>query len=266
MAEFETRFERLELKFLIDEIEAERIRRQLLPYCEIDPHSTPALDGGSSVGDYQISSLYLDSPGLAFHRAKERGDSHRIKLRVRWYSQSSPAALELKSRHAEVIDKTRAAVDRRHVEDVTLGLVRPEEGDANVHVFLNEFSRIVAESGAGPTLTVRYRREAWESVVDDYARVTFDRRIQVRRTDDWRLSLEGGDWCHFDDHWRTSHLTTPVVLEIKCRSAVPIWVIDLIRQNSLCRTSFSKYSIGIQLTERMLGHPAGYSRSAKVMQ
>ena len=85
-------FERLELKYLIDEVVADRIRRQISGVCSADRHSTPGRRAGSN--GYVINSLYLDSPGLAFHEAKERGDPERVKLRVRTYSADSIATLD----------------------------------------------------------------------------------------------------------------------------------------------------------------------------
>jgi hypothetical protein len=265
---FESRFQRLELKFLIDEPRADLIRRQIEPYCAIDPHSLdhPRRDDGH-IG-YRISSLYLDTPSLAFHHAKERGDADRVKLRVRTYSPTSPATLEVKRRHSDVIDKIRAVVDRGRVERSIDGLLGDfDDVDEHTQAFLHKLGLMVATSGATPTLTVQYDREAYASVVDHYARVTFDRRIRARRTDIWDLSPpEDENWCLFDDFWNTNHVTYPVVMEIKCRQAVPLWLIELIKRNNLSRISFSKYSIGISLTGERLGHRQNYYRSAKVMR
>ncbi len=254
MPEFQARFERLELKYLIDELTAERIRAGIEPYCVPDHHSgESAVDRPGRAG-YTIHSLYLDTPALAFHQAKVRGDPDRIKLRVRTYSDTSPATLEIKRRHSEVIDKTRAVVDRRFVEEATNGLLPPSAVGESQARFLRDFAHTAARSGAGPTLSVVYEREAYESLVDVYSRITFDRHIRVRRTSDWDLSPGDDDWVSFDDYWRTDHPTLPVVLEIKCEtSSVPFWAIDLIRRNELLQASFSKYSIGISLTQWRCG-------------
>jgi hypothetical protein len=264
MAGFESRFERLELKYLIDEIAATRIRRDLSPYCEIDPHSQRVASGASTQIGYRISSLYLDTPSLAFHRAKERGDAERVKLRVRTYEGSGHATLEIKRRHADVIRKTRAQVARGELREAAAGSC--PAADPESQRILREFGRVAASSGAAPTLTVRYRREAWISVVDPYARVTMDRGIRARRTPSWDLDPDERDWSAFDAHWRTDHRTDPVVLEIKCQTLVPGWIEELICRNELGRTSFSKYSIGINLTRQREGQLAGYSRSTKVLQ
>jgi hypothetical protein len=265
MSSFESRFERLELKYLIDEATALQIQRALEPVCRPDSHNPSPGPIGARRG-YEITSLYLDSPGLAFHHAKERGDPHRLKLRVRGYGESPVAVLECKRRVADVIDKTRVTVDRRDAERAALGGIdlgpeAPETGR-----FLTSFASLVARYGAEPTLLVRYEREAYASEVDHYARITFDRRIEARRTRDWDLASPSHDWCRFDDYWRREEAHRSVVLEIKCHACIPWWVTDLIRSHALKRQSFSKYSIGIHLTERERGADIQLRRSSRWMQ
>ncbi len=61
---------------------------------------------------------------------------------------------------------------------------------------------------------------------------------------------------------RTGHPTLPAVLELKCEiGAVPFWLLDVIRENELPQTSFSKYSIGIALTQWCHGGEIAPSRS-----
>ncbi len=262
MSSFESRFERLELKYLIDEATAEEVRRDVEPFCVPDSHNP---DAGGPRG-YPVSSLYLDSPALAFYHAKERGDAERLKLRVRTYGSSPQAVLERKRRVANVIDKTRAAVDRKDAERASLGLIDlgPEHLEATL--FLSDFASLVARSGAEPTLLVRYEREAFAGDVDHYARVTFDRRIEARRSGTWDLDPLAGRWTRFDEHWHREDEHRRVVLELKCQSIVPGWLTDLIRKHALQQQSFSKYSIGIHLTGVEQGYDLLARRSARWMR
>jgi SPX domain protein involved in polyphosphate accumulation len=265
MSSFETRFERLELKYLIDEATAERVRRDIAPFCKPDPHNQAAA-GGSATAGYAVSSLYLDSPNLAFYRAKERGDAERLKLRLRTYGHSPFAVLELKRRIADVIDKTRATVDRKDAARVAQGWVDSPPESPEVRHFFSDFALAVARSGALPTLHLRYEREAYASVVDHYARVTFDRRIEAQRTSSWNLDPGAVGWSHFDRHWRRQEHERTVVLELKCQSSIPWWVTDLVRAHALDRQSFSKYSVGIYLTSVRDGADLSATRSARWMQ
>jgi SPX domain protein involved in polyphosphate accumulation len=267
MSSFESRFERMELKYLIDEITAERVRRDVEPYCAPDSHN-PATDRIRSGGPrgYQISSLYLDSPGLAFFYAKERGDADRMKLRVRGYGGSPHAVLERKRRVADVIDKTRVTVDRKDVELASMGLVDLGPDNLEASHFLSQFASMVACSGAEPTLLLRYEREAYASDVDHYARVTFDRNIEAQRSRSWDLDPQGGRWTRFDEYWRREDDSRRIVLELKCQSCIPWWLTDLIRKHALKLQSFSKYSIGIHLTGLERGANLVARRSARRMR
>jgi SPX domain protein involved in polyphosphate accumulation len=253
------------LKYLIDEAAAERIRRDLQPFCRSDTHN-PIRRHGSDPRGYDVTSLYLDTPGLAFYHAKERGDAERTKLRVRTYGDHPFAVLECKRRVADVIDKTRASVDRKDVHQASLGLVDPGPDHLELRRFHEDFALQVARSGAAPVLLLRYEREAFVSEVDHYARVTFDRCIEAGRTDAWSFDEPAAGYTRFDAHWLREEAQRNVVLELKCQSSIPWWMTDLIRSHALKRQSLSKYSIGIHLTGLGLGEDRIARRSARWMQ
>lgn len=265
MAGFESRFERLECKYLIDEHKVDQVRRDLEPYCNPDPFNVPSGMAGVLPG-YPVSSLYLDSPGLAFHEAKQRGDPERLKLRVRTYENSDFAVLEIKRRVADVVEKERARIDRGPVRDIALGRVVPLDAPPETRVFLNRFARLANRHVVQPSLQLRYHREAYLSSVDQYARVTFDRQIVAHRTTDWSLDADTDHWCLFDDWWRPEFKERPVLLELKCHAKMPGWMVELTKRNGLERVSFSKYSVGIYVTGRRMGQDLMKRRSAKAMR
>ena len=259
MSSFEKRLERLEFKYLVDEATAERVRRDIEPFCRPDVHN-PA------TGGYGISSLYLDSPGLAMHWAKERGDPDRMKLRIRSYAGSTIRVVERKHRFSEVVDKSRAIVSREEGELAAHGGV-PQVDSYEEQRFLDEFAMNVASFGAEPTLHVRYEREAYASLVDSYARVTFDRNISAQRVYEGSLNPEPGGWYEYADHWLREEADRTIVLELKCQtSSIPWWITELVQSNGLQRTSFSKYSVGIYITGSVMGAFNQGRRSARMMQ
>ena len=269
MAVFEARFERLELKYLIDEYTADRIRHDIVPFCQPDPHNfghNARSVGGNPRGSlgYGISSLYLDSPGLALFNAKERGDSKRLKLRIRSYRGSQIAVLELKRKISDIIDKTRASVDRAQVKRIATGRL-PAASDPELDRFLTNFALTSMKVGAQPTLHVRYDREAYSSEVDTYARVTFDRRVEVQRARDWDRAPDPDGWYAFDQYRRPELRDKNVILELKCQSFVPWWITNLIRSHALKRQSISKYGVGIYLTGRLNWETSLSSRSARAL-
>jgi len=267
MTRLETKFQRLERKYLVDEVTADRIRRDIEPWCVPDAHN-PECSGRRRRPDqlgYEIGTLYLDSPGLAFYNANMRGDADRLKLRVRTYSRFSPALLEVKRRFSEVIDKTRVAVDRMRVADAVRGVSAPIDDGPESRRCLEEFGRLSAHAGAEPTLHLRYEREAYASSVDHYARVCFDRRICAQRVDEWALAPQPSGYREFDQFWRPDVANCCVVLELKCETAVPHWMTSLVRCHGLSRVSFSKYAIGIHVTGRFDGSRRRALRDARVM-
>ena len=260
MEPFETRCERLELKYLIHEPTAARVRAAIHPYCRPDAHSA-----ASGARGYTIRSLYLDTPDLAFHRAKERGDPERFKLRIRSYEAGEKRFLELKRRSSDVIEKTRVCVRSDRLRDAAHGLEKLERESAPARRFLDDYARRVMSTCAGPTLLVRYQREAYTSEVDRYARVTFDRNLQFQRVAGWTLDGERG-WTDLDSHLAAEAPRPLVVLEIKCEVVVPWWVCDVIRRNDLKRASVSKYSLGIYLSQRLDGASMGQERARGVLR
>ena len=238
---------RFELKYLISEEQVPRIRETLLAYCEPDVHNH--METG-----YSVRSLYLDTPTLAFHKAKMRDDADRFKLRIRTYADTGGAHLEIKRKTKEVITKKRATVPQDMVIEAVSGGAQlgPEGQWPN----LSDFSRLAALTGAEPITIVDYHREAYVSTVNEYARVTFDRRLRYQHARSFDLRGDPRAWIALDTYWRFDGLRSPVVLELKCENQVPYWLADLIRGFNLRLQGFSKYSYSI-LAEQRLDHGLG---------
>ena len=267
MEAYQHQLERLELKYLIDSRAAARIRRAVEPYCRADAHQ-PGSDEPDPPGSpgYRVESLYLDTPSLAFHRAKERGDPERLKVRIRRYGSRGRPFLEIKRRSADVIEKTRLAVEHGELRDCAHGCAKLQEETPEARRFLDRYARLVLSSGAGPTLLVRYDREAYTSEVDGYGRVTLDRNVAFQRTDTWTLEGEPDAWLQLESSLAPGVPRPLVVLEIKCQVAVPAWVVDVIRRHELKRDSVSKYSLGIYLTLRRDAIACGQERARGVLR
>ena len=266
-APFETRLERLELKYLVDEPTAARVRRAILPYCRPDAHNARPMGAGRAASrGYPVLSLYLDTPGLAFHRAKERGDPERMKLRIRRYRGQDGFYLEQKLRSADVVQKTRALVAGGGLRDSAQGQAKLHRDTPDARRFVEHFGCLVLSTGAEPTLRVRYAREAYESEVDAYARVTFDRDVEFQRTAEWELDGDPRGWFDLESSLAAGAPRPLVILEVKCATSIPAWLHDVIRSCDLRRDSVSKYSLGIYLTRRLDGAPWGSERSRGVFR
>jgi hypothetical protein len=228
--------DRYELKYLISESQVEAVRRAIQPYCVLDPHSERQPDH-----QYGIQSLYLDTPNLDLYRISRERRAQRWKARIRRYDDSERVFFEIKNKDHSLIKKQRARV--------------PSDGwaerihrvpDADVSPAERYFLERVERYNLVPTLMVRYLREAWISTVDSYARVTFDRRIVCQPYQDWSLEVDDVSWLALDSS--RSMLTIPcgVVLELKCLTAVPRWLSNVVHSVGLARASYSKYCKGVE--------------------
>jgi hypothetical protein len=229
-------FERLELKYLIDEVTAVAIRRAIVPHCD------PDLFNGTVGRGYSIRSLYLDSPGLYCFRAKERGDHDRFKLRARVYDPHGQVHLEIKRKRGDVVWKERAAIPRERWAEAAQGWRTPPTKSPRA---LERFARLLTSLGAEPRMMVDYEREAYASHHDSYARVTFDRHVMAAATSEWDLSLPPSQLLPVKTA-NTLDMAYAVVLELKCEQLMPGWLLDVIHGFELNRVGFSKYNTAMR--------------------
>ncbi len=248
-AALQTHFERREFKFLIDEARVARVREMIRPFCELDPFAASQPDH-----KYSIESIYFDTPNLALFRANELEMSERYKLRIRTYPdvKDSPAFFEVKRRCNDVIVKDRGKAPADWVRAVEEpGWFPGDSGDGTLSPAAEAFLSRLRGKGCRPVCTVDYRREAWASTIDDYARVTFDGEIRCQAVKSAHFGSRPGSWTGVD-HAHPSWAVTRsmMVLELKFTRAVPSWMVNIVRSLELTRASFSKYGrsvIGLSL-------------------
>ncbi len=182
-ARFDIQLDRHEGKYIVPAPLVPNIRRYIEPFCEPDPH------GSGSPPEYLITTIQLDSPDLALHRAKELEAVNRFKLRVRTYGKpgSSPIFLEVKRKIRGTIVKSRTSIpfDAWSAELLFNPRLNLTFKSPNEEVGFLEFARLTRQIGAQPIVLVRYTRESYFSVNDRYARVSFDRKLLYQPTDSW---------------------------------------------------------------------------------
>ncbi len=241
--------ERYEMKYRIPRHLVAPIREAVKGVCELDP--------AARTGRYRISSLYLDTPSRRLYFETRNRVPHRFKLRVRRYDHG-PAFLEVKHRQKDVVRKTRLGLpfeawpaalhDLRAVDKLDL----PPGERRKLEDFVGRCLRLQAE----PVAVVRYEREAWVTTIEDYGRVTFDFRLNAAPPVGWTLPIDDNQaaWRPCDDPTRYALNESGVVLELKCTTAVPYWMTDLVRRFDLRRAGFSKYASALESVE-----PRGFS-------
>ncbi|MEK7355053.1 MAG: polyphosphate polymerase domain-containing protein [Bdellovibrionota bacterium] len=230
--------ERYELKYLVSMSMVSAISDYIAPFCEMDHYSQQAPDSF-----YKINSLYLDSPQLHFLRQKEAGAPNRFSMRVRSYGDvpKAPYFFETKYKTREFVKKRRGKVDIENwqglFQDHTLVEGLEPASQKNASHFLD----IAHIYNASPVILAQYRRLAFLSTIDDYARVTFDRDLRYQSTTEYNVVPDEKLLVHYDTPEVFDEPQCNVVLELKCERKVPEWIVALIRRFDLTRGTFSKY-------------------------
>lgn len=244
--------ERFEQKYIVHPSLVPKIREFIKPFCVPDPN------GKGAVPEYLVTTLQLDTPTMDLALAKERKSFARFKLRIRTYGTKPehPVFFELKRKVNNVIIKSRAKM--------TLGeyYSGPFEGSIVMNPnsapmlktpkdnnnFL-EYCRIVHRLQARPKMLIRYVRESYFGANDDYARVTFDRRVSYRPTRDWRLPVEddGVLWRPMDTQTGLNRPFAGYIFELKAMKDSPRWMLELVERFNLNTTGFCKYATAWRL-------------------
>ncbi len=227
---------RHELKYAIPEDRVAAIREAIRPWCTLDRHCA-----ASAERSYVIQTLYLDTARRDLYRRSRDGRPNSAKVRVRTYGEDgrSPVFLEVKRKEHGLVVKTRARTDGGWAERLRAptAAAGPEE---------LAFRDAVARLALQPVLRMRYEREAWFSEVDEYARVTFDRRITCRPWSRWDLGGGTGPGLALDGAAELQGVARAVVLELKCTADVPRWMTALVGRLGLVRGGYSKYCTGVE--------------------
>jgi len=234
---------RREYKYLVTEDLVERIRRFLRGICVVDEHAA------RSGGRYVIDTLYLDTPALDAYRATVEDAGDRQKLRIRTYPSAGPGGpvfFEVKRRVGESILKTRGsfAGDWVRLLERTDHAILAEIAAKNRRAFDN-FLCHYRYRAMLPTVLVRYEREPYASVIDDYARVTFDRSLAFQRATDLTLEPAHACWTYVDDAASQRGLSpqrSAVLLELKFTNLVPDWMRRMVHSLDIQRLAFCKYT------------------------
>ena len=226
--------QRFEAKYLISERQALAVRNYITPYTTTDPHA-----GGGD--DYLVSSLYLDTPGLAMYWSSVRGEKNRFKLRIREYGagDATPLFFEIKRRVNDVVIKDRARVHRECARSI-VALEPIHEGmlvapDPRQTRNLRQFQFYMETAKASPRVVVRYRREAHLDRQGSPTRITMDRDLQFMPAQNFAPER----WSQRERWQAIVHV--PVILEIKFSDAMPPWVRRLIQHFELQKGPGRKY-------------------------
>jgi SPX domain protein involved in polyphosphate accumulation len=232
--------QRYELKYMVPESVALRVRDYVQSFLEID-------EFGATLPNfsYPVHSLYLDSHKLTIYRNTINGDKNRYKLRLRYYEDrpDAPVFFEIKRRMNNIILKQRGGVRREAVESILGGQFPAPSAliskDPRQYAAIQNFCHLMMAQQAVPKAHIFYMREAWISPHDNSVRVTMDRTVLADPEPTARLTVTMD---------RPILLFKPfVILELKFTNRFPDWFRDLVRTFDSMQCGAAKYAEGVML-------------------
>ncbi len=236
--------ERHELKYLIPYSYVEPITAFIAPYCSLDHYSSLADNHF-----YVVNSLYFDTRGLEFLKQRMNGKDSRFNMRVRAYADGdkAPYFMEIKHKIGSIVKKYRATATDSEWPQILQDPTFQISSDTSIAERANKelFLRLAESYAIEPKILTQYKRRAFFSTVDNYARVTMDIDMKYRMED--QLNMMPGRMCNYDNEnvYATNQFNqeeTSVVLELKSNiGEIPMWMLDLVTHFELTQSGFSKY-------------------------
>ncbi len=221
-------FNRYEIKFLLNTVQYEKMRKGIEGRTIPDSYNV----NGKT---YTICNIYYDTADSRLIRESLSKPKYKEKLRLRSYgvpNAGSPVFLEIKRKFDQNVNKRRTQIGINAAGRlVTRGIVPIYQPYMNKQV-IEELKYFVSIYELVPKVYIAYDRLAYVGAEDKTLRITFDKSIRTRREE---LSLEYGD--------SGSPLLEETVrlMEVKCSGAIPMWLTELLSENKIFKTSFSKY-------------------------
>lgn len=214
-------FMRYELKYIINKSQKEKILKAMGPYMALDKY-----------GRTVIRNIYYDTDNYRLARRSIENPVYKEKLRVRSYAKASPDSpvfVEIKKKYQSVVYKRRVSLTEKEAMKWLAGKIQnPKKNQISNEI---EYFRDYYQT-LHPVAFLSYAREAYYSKDGSDFRVTFDDSIICRQED---LSLES-------DVWGIPILPTgKVLMELKCSGGIPLWMVNVMSEEHIYKTSFSKY-------------------------
>lgn len=213
-------FKRYEIKYLLTVEQFDRVRSGMDEYMR-----------GDKYGQSDICNLYCDTPDFVLARRSIERPVYKEKLRIRSYGVAKPDSeifVEIKKKYESIVYKRRIVTDERGA--LALFDHAPPAPTTQIGREIDYFIKLY--DGIAPVMFISYRREAFYGRHDKDFRMTFDRDI-LWRTDG--LDLGGGIYG-------TRVLAENMVLmEVKTAEAIPLWLVKILSDEKVYKTSFSKY-------------------------
>ncbi len=219
--EYINTFKRYEIKYILTTTQKEIILRALSPFMKLDQYKKTT-----------IRNIYFDTDNFRLIRRSIEKPIYKEKLRLRSYSQVSADAdifVELKKKYNSVVYKRRLILTEQDVMyafNTNTPLPINSQIGSEIEYFRQYYKNLK------PQVFLFYDREAYYSIDETDLRITFDDNI-CYRTDKLSLCESPSGKSILDEGL--------VLMEIKTTTAIPLWLTNILTENKIYKTSFSKY-------------------------
>lgn len=229
------------MKYMITPGQKERILQAMEPYMTPDRYARST-----------VRNIYFDTDDFVLARHSIAKPDFKEKLRIRSYTKvdaDSTVFVELKRKFDGVVYKRRVGMAEADAMEWMEGKQHPDEQHAHASVNRTQTGSIQMKSeidyfrslynGLKPALYLSYEREAYRmkegmdiNSGGSEFRVTFDSNILCREYD-LSLTSEPGGISILEDGM--------ILMEIKCLGGMPVWMAEVLSEERIYKTSFSKY-------------------------
>lgn len=212
-------FKRHELKYILTKEQKERILKSIEPYMKLDEY-----------GRTTIQNIYFDTDNYRLIRRSIEKPDYKEKLRVRRYANKGDKVfVEIKKKYEKIVYKRRLSMQEKKAIQWLKG-EQPCEIDSQIAREIDYFLQYYGT--LKPALFLSYEREAYFCMDGSDFRITFDENVLCRQERITFQSEVGGTLVLAEDK---------VLMEIKCSGGMPMWMAEVLSQEKIYKTSFSKY-------------------------
>ena len=220
MAEPIVVMKRYEMKYLLNDEQTALLKDRLEGHMKLDEY-----------GRTSIASLYYDTPNYRLIRTSMEKPLFKEKIRLRSYglaTDESPVYLELKRKAYGVVYKRRVQSTIPRVEKFFAGsgdICAGGQINREITYFRDFYETLV------PACLIIYDREAYFEPGGDL-RLTIDHNPRYRTNElNLKTSMDG----------KLLREPGETILEIKVQQAIPLWLVKILDEGNIKKSSFSKY-------------------------
>ncbi len=224
MAGFKDVFQRIEVKYLLDDRQYTGLMKRLEGMAAID-----------SYGKTSILNIYFDTPDFLLIERSLDKPKYKEKLRLRTYGvadDNTNAFIEIKKKYDGVVYKRRILMPYKEAIDYLIS-GKPVKKESQISKEIDYLLKYY--KGIRPAMAISYDRIAMAGIDDPELRITFDSNIRWRTNN---LSLTEGN-VGKDILLPGQHL-----MELKIAGAMSTELARILDELNIRETSFSKYGRG----------------------